>query len=756
MATNNTVVQAGMDAIGSAPDTLQQQIPGMTQSPAAAVESIPPYKPYTPPPEPQSRPGSFGWKIAQAIQGFTKAMGDAGNIGQVPEGGGALYGIAKTLQARSQRMTEEQHHKEALEQQARENAREDWRMLANVAHSNVQMRHEQLLTSQLGEEQRDKSIASGQQMADQWTSLPKSQSQVIAENLTSSEIANMIKSKGADGKARLDPARVTAFPTGKKFLGENKDGTPQYATTYTIMSIPAEYELKETDQPWLKIVNSIPGGPQYKAGDRMPGYVANSLFKQAQTIQAQTVARDQALADQKAAEEYTTWDTTGTWAKYLGAADGRIRKAADHFMADWSKSPEMQSQFVNPMKDIQMSYSLDKKEDPNGTKGYAQALSKQDEEDRREREDAETRRHHIESERIMALNKNKDAFDEAGIPLTGEMAARISALPPDKKAMMDKIQDNPLKATLMSIAFSPGEVDFDKVFPNRKYRGTTDISAEAAIGIIRQLNPRWNERQYKVMTQAYDDITKGPTSFNIQQYNNILEHTAAAKRIIDNTWRNAAPKMMLRPLNWLQDQYGNQVSEIRAALAPVRNEFSQLMAGKYAPNKEEADAYQTILNENSRPDALDHAFKIVAATGAIRLENINQTFKRTTGQDIPGLLTKDSLDEARSLGLDDRTNERIKQFHVGDTLFGNPAWESPTPEEVQDRIRQTAGKQAAQRAADSLQQGFNAADAARRVDYLKRLKAAGAVRIVPAAQSPDKKEHAYNAAGKEVVITAGE
>lgn len=393
-------------------DTLSNQMPSMQQPVSfgqGAPEQIPPYKPApaTPiPPEaaPAARPGSFGWKLANTLKGFTAAMGDAGAVGQVPEGAGALYGAQKALQARTQRLKEEQAHKEVLEQQARENSREDWRMMANVAQANSQMRHEQALTWQLGEEQMDKSIANGSQIAEQWSSLPKAQSQVLAENLTAGEINQAIQQKGPDGKPRLDPTKSTAFPTGKKYVGEDRQGRPQYALTYTVMSVPAEYQLTPADKSWIDVVNQIPGGQKYNVGakpgegDRMPGYVANSLYKQAQTILAQTAARNKLAADQNFENEYVNFDTTGQWAKYLSAQKGDIQSAVDHFLADWRKDPKLQQQFPQLLKDIQRSFGT--KEDPTGTTGYTNALKEQQRQKEKDREDEERRLHDINMEEI--------------------------------------------------------------------------------------------------------------------------------------------------------------------------------------------------------------------------------------------------------------------------------------------------------------------------------------------------------------------
>jgi hypothetical protein len=412
MADGNVVTpeQAGLDTLANQPDMQATQ-----------PEQIPPYKPApaTPiPQEPAVKPGSFGAKLANALKGFTAAMGDAGAVGQVPEGAGALYGAQKTMQAAQARQKQEQEHKEVLEQQARENTREDWRAMANVATANAQMRHEQALTWQLGEEQMDKSIASGSQMADQWSSLPKAQSQVDAENVTASELTNLIKTRDAarNDKPGTYASTHTAFPTGKKYVGEDKQGKPQYALTYTVMSVPAEYQLTKEDQPWIDVVNKIPGGNQYNIkydgsenkSDRMPGYVANSLFKQSQTIQAQTAATKKAASDLQLTNEYNTFAPSGEWTKYLGAAKGDIAQAEKHMLADWKSSPDMKQKFPNLHQDIVRMFAT--KEDPTGQSGYTTALEKQqkDAEDQRREEERET--HDAETERILeANNKLKDA-----------------------------------------------------------------------------------------------------------------------------------------------------------------------------------------------------------------------------------------------------------------------------------------------------------------------------------------------------------
>ena len=454
--------QAGLDTI-AAPQTLDQQnLQVPTQAVGSQPEQIPPYKPYVPPAPTGPAPGSFGAKLAGALKGFTAAMGDAGSVGQVPQGAGWLYGATKTAQAAAQRQKEEQTHKEELAQQARENTREDWRTMANIAQANATMRHEQALTWQLGSDQMDKSIASGSQMVDQWSSLPKSQSQVVGENLTAGEITNLMKQNGPDGKPKLDPTKATAFPTGKKYVGEDAQGKPQYALTYTLMSVPAEYQLSPDDKSWVDVVNQIPGGQKYNVGekegegDRMPGYVANSLFKQAQTILAQTAARNQAASDQEFANEYVNFDTSGQWTKYLAAQKGDVSQAMTHFLADWQKDPKLQAQFPNLQKDIVRSFAT--KDDPTGNTGFTSALDKQQKDREAAARDTERARHDQEMERITEQNKKLEEATKNKYEGDPDLLERYEATTdPTEKIAAKQAYRNSFPANEMSVIDNVGK-----------------------------------------------------------------------------------------------------------------------------------------------------------------------------------------------------------------------------------------------------------------------------------------------------------
>src|SRR5207249_2364568 len=205
---------------------------------------------------------------------------------------------------------------------------------------------------------------------------------------------------------------------------------------------------------------------------------------------------------------------------------------------------------------------------------------------------------------------------------------------------------------LLSAAFGPGDLDFDRVFPTRLTKGAPGISAQNAISIIKQVNPNWDEQQYKLTSKAYKDVTSGASGRDIGMYNNVLAHAEEASDVLMEGYRKA-PKLWNIAVNKLEQEFGGeQASRIKSALLPVKEEYALLMSSGYKPGEEEMKAYNTLINDAATPGQINAALKVMAAVGAVRLNNINQQYKRVAGKNIPGILTRDSMGAAKRLGLD--------------------------------------------------------------------------------------------------------
>lgn len=169
--------------------------------------------------------------------------------------------------------------------------------------ANARMLHEQALVHQAGEDTINKSIDSGKQAVSALRSAPIPGEYVPGfEEATADDLKKGIALHTANPNDPhgLDPSSGTAFPTGRKVVGENADGTPKYATTYSFMKLPPEVTLDDTNRALLE---GVPGYDKMTAGTKMSGTQFNSLYQESSDIKAATAARDKFIADIAGSEE---------------------------------------------------------------------------------------------------------------------------------------------------------------------------------------------------------------------------------------------------------------------------------------------------------------------------------------------------------------------------------------------------------------------------------------------------------------------
>lgn len=294
---------------------------------------------------------------------------------------------------------------------------------------------------------------------------------------------------------------------------------------------------------------------------------------------------------------------------------------------------------------------------------------------------ADVHRADIEEKNASANQKNAEAWatTHPGMiqggggtaVMTDDMKAKIGALAPDKQAVLSKYDGN-TQAALMSIMESPGDIQFDKLFPSRPLKGSGVLAGAQAEGVLSQLMGRpFSQQEYKRMQAAYKEATEGPDGRAIQNYGNVLQHMASAQDVFEK-YRQGTPKLLNSAINKLQHEgFGTQAEEIRASLAPVRNEFSLLMSGGYSPKGDEQKAIDTIMSDDMNAAQIEAAFKTLGNTGTIRLDNINENYKRSSnGRDLPGLVSQNTIDAANHLNLEPAAKARLSKFNTGGTFFG--------------------------------------------------------------------------------------
>jgi len=507
------------------------------------------------------------------------------------------------------------------------------------------MLHEQKLIHTIDETAINESITNGKMAVDKFKNAP-SPAPVLQDGITSAQMQTMVAQK------KIDPTTTTAYPTGRKQVGEDANGQPQYATTYTVIGIPHEVTVSEEDAPFL----SKYSGLDIKPGQVLPGAQYNNLFQSASDNQAATQARNKSLidakiADAKQAQQLETVTLGPGWTNAL-ANNNNDPVAA---LAAMQKDPNMRKQYPNLATDVMNLYG--------GPTGWNDVVKQQ-----------ETVRHNRAEEQIQRqkeLNPNGGAF--GNIPQSDGLKQQIAQLRqanPSAAAVLDKF-DPLTQGSLMAVAFGDGSVDFDKAFPTRLTKGAPGITSQNAISVLKQINPNFSEQQYRATQNAYKEATSSKNAQAIQQYNNFLQHSAEAVDSLVETNRKG-PRVWNMALNKLQNAgYGTDATSIQSSLSAVRGEISLLLSGGYKPAEDEQKTINTILSDASTPAQLSTALQQYAKMGTVRLDNINENYKRVTGKNLPRIIDQKTLDAAKHLGVDPKTYGTLQSLDSNGTIFGS-------------------------------------------------------------------------------------
>jgi hypothetical protein len=218
--------------------------------------------------------GNIPWDVATSGQdvsqptsapvGMTKAQqiqqaisGQFADLAAAEGGGGALAGAARVAGAEYRRRREEEKDR------------------VNMAMSNAQMLHEQMLVHKLGEEQVNEQAKSGKQAEQMALLAPKAE--LKAEGKTSDELGQMIRDK------KIDPTRDMVFLTGRTEAGRDKNGQPMFRSVYSVVTPGGPMTV---DENAAKYINGVMPWQKIPVGTEMPAPQFYGLWQQAQNIQA--------------------------------------------------------------------------------------------------------------------------------------------------------------------------------------------------------------------------------------------------------------------------------------------------------------------------------------------------------------------------------------------------------------------------------------------------------------------------------------
>jgi hypothetical protein len=174
---------------------------------------------------------------------------------------------------------------------------------------------------------------------------------------------------------------------------------------------------------------------------------------------------------------------------------------------------------------------------------------------------------------------------------------------------------------------------------------------------------QYSEQALETKGKTWDDFNgdkKGSTGAQIASFNAFLGHTAAAvdaeKILAGKTLgltRTPVINMALKDIgkNLTDDK---DWKAYQTSIEPVKHEIENFLAAGYAVKAEDASNMQEILSPNETPARMTAALRQLADTADIRLQAIGQRYVDTMGTTYPHLMSIDSVNTLKRLGIDSK------------------------------------------------------------------------------------------------------
>jgi hypothetical protein len=601
-------------------------------------------------------------KAATSVEG---AAGDVGAglsaIGQIPKGSGkfgaALIGAGRGLNASVQAGNQRR-------QQQFQNKQETTKNQALTAEANMRMIHEQRLVHNMDEDTVNASIVSGNQAADKLQSNP-SPSPIIAKGLTSDELNQYLKDK------KIDPTNETAYPTGRKVVGENPDGTPQYRTTYTAMGLPPSVDLdpeNPKDKAILDDLNkySPPAEGQGKWGSTgkqtLTGTQFNFAMQQVAEGRAATAARNTTLVNQKLAdaadvkklEAVNFGQNNPAWIKVLGTVPNHDPIAARNAIL---ANPDLAAKFPNLDSDLTYMY---------GEKAYDSML------------DTYQKKVEMGFDEVNTLQKEVDkAHGEDAAGIAGSIQAKMDAnpdMPSSVRTKYSQMLKQANSAAQSSEDYHAREKQNDINFADAAKQGNVDSLVDMArqyemspkdmasmrtndrqkmIAALHAADPTWDIKVYAARYKTSQEFTpEAKGGLAVQSLNTFAGHTAEANSLI-STLQNKNSPLLNRPLNKIKEALGSdKIGAYKTSLLASRKEYINFLNNQHAESEIDNKEMDRLISEDTTPANAQAILRQMAKTVAIRARSMNSVYRTTMGKDIPDLLDPDTQQALKNWGID--------------------------------------------------------------------------------------------------------
>jgi hypothetical protein len=648
------------------------------------------------PPQEKQDTGSFGDKLAGALGAVGSGLGDMRTGGDPSKGHGWLGAVGATLNARNERVEREKQQNFEREERLKSDQ-------INLARANMEAVTNARTMQFQDKSVRDTNAASNAKFFDTMRDNYK-----VQDNISQSALEKLNQDPEF---ARTHTARITSYEPVLDASGnpklDPKTGIPVEMPLYSTVNVAPgdvgkQYTVSaETAKTWADA-----GLKKIPAGTQMPLTVALDMGAQAQKYGSSlamlnlakvqplpTDVKDEMSAALKSTEVASAlaanpgnvlgglFDAQAVTQQHIQA--GQEQLAAAQQKGDQAGIAAAQDYLNHAQEtakhlDTTINQGFTEEERKQYVK-EAQAQAKQDALDQKniaaqeERNKNEATRNNIEWFKAQHPNGIGVGGGANGdIPISEGMQQQIDQLRvvnPTGASILDHY-DNTSKAALMSVAFGDGSVDFNHAFPSRLTKGAPGLNAQQALAVIKQINPTWDPHQYKANGEAYKFATTGKNAAAIQQYNNFIQHSSEAVDALGMANRQG-PRVWNTALNKLEDAgYGVDATRIKAALSGPRGELALLLKGGYSPDPDESRLITSILADDATPAQLSTALQQYAKLGTVRLDNINENYKRVTGKNLPRLVSPKTLDAAKHLGVDDLTYGTLQGMDSTGTIFG--------------------------------------------------------------------------------------
>jgi hypothetical protein len=176
---------------------------------------------------------------------------------------------------------------------------------------------------------------------------------------------------------------------------------------------------------------------------------------------------------------------------------------------------------------------------------------------------------------------------------------------------------------------------------------------------------RYSEASMATKAKTLDDYSgnkRGSTGSQIASFNAFTGHLAAAVDNVDKL--KDKPFGLTRSPIWntAMDKVGKQVTDdpdwkaFNTSLLPVQHEISNFLAGGYKADAESDSLMHEVLDPHETPNRISSALRQLADTADIRLQAIGQRYLDTMGTTKPDLLSDDSRNTFKRLGMNSKAD----------------------------------------------------------------------------------------------------